>query len=57
MNIKKREVAEREGLNSDEEETEDLYAMGKIEDILHAANERKTRGHGSNIEEISPFHI
>jgi hypothetical protein len=37
MNNKKREVAEREGLDNDEEEVEDLHhATGKIEDILHA---------------------
>jgi hypothetical protein len=57
MNNKKREVAEREGLDNDEEEVEDLHATGKIEDILHATYERKTRGHGSNAEEGSPFQI
>jgi hypothetical protein len=34
MNSKKREVAEREGLDNDEEEVEDLHAIGNIEDIL-----------------------
>jgi hypothetical protein len=33
-------------LDSDEEEVEDLRAMGKIEEILHATYERKTRGEG-----------
>jgi hypothetical protein len=31
--------------------------MGKIEDILHTTYERKTKGHGSDIEEFSPFQI
>jgi hypothetical protein len=31
INSKKREVAKREGLDSDEEEVEDLHATGKIE--------------------------
>jgi hypothetical protein len=57
INSKKRAVAEREGLDSDEEEVEDLCAMGKIEEILHATYERKTRGQGSNAEEGSPFQI
>jgi hypothetical protein len=57
MNNKKRVVVEREGLENDEEEVEDLHAMGKIEDILHATYERKTRGHGSSVEEGSPFQI
>jgi hypothetical protein len=47
INRKKREVAKREGLDSDEEEVEDLCAMGKIEEILCATYERKTRGQGS----------
>jgi hypothetical protein len=44
-------------LDSDEEEVEDLCAMGKIEEILHATYERKTRGQGSDAEEGSPFQI
>jgi hypothetical protein len=55
MNNKKRVVVEREGLDNDEEEVEDLHAMGQIEDILHITYERKTRGHGSDAEEGSPF--
>jgi hypothetical protein len=57
MNSKKRVVAKREGLDSDEEEVEDLHTTGHIEDILHATYERKTRGHGSDVEEGSPFQI
>jgi hypothetical protein len=42
MNNKKRSIANREGLESDEEEVEDLRAMEKIEEILHEKYERKT---------------
>ena len=48
MNNKKRVVVEREGLENDEEDVEDLHTTGKIEDILHATYERKNRGHGSD---------
>jgi hypothetical protein len=44
VNTKKRIVATREGLASDEEEVEDLWAVEQIEEILHATYERKTRG-------------
>jgi hypothetical protein len=44
MNNKKRAIAAREGLESDEEEVEDLRAVEQIEEILHATYERKTRG-------------
>jgi hypothetical protein len=57
INSKKRVVVELEGLDNDEEEVEDLCATRKIEDVLHATYERKTRGHGSDAEEGSPFHI
>jgi hypothetical protein len=57
MNSKKRVVAEREGLENDEEEVEDLRAMGQIEDILHTTYERKSKGHGSGTKEGSPFEI
>ena len=40
----------REGLESDEEEVEDLLAMGKIEEILHATYDRKTIGKGFGVE-------
>jgi hypothetical protein len=36
MNTKKRAVAAREGLASDEEEVEDLRAVEQIEEILRA---------------------
>jgi hypothetical protein len=55
MNSKKREVVEQEGLGNEEEEVEDLHATGHIEYILCATYERKKRGHGSDIEEGSPF--
>jgi hypothetical protein len=57
MNNKKRDVGDREGLDNDDEEVEDLCAMGKIEDILCTTYERKTRGHGSDAKEGSPFQI
>ena len=44
MNTKNRVVAMREGLASDEEEVEDIRAMEKIEEILCATYERRTRG-------------
>ena len=44
LNRKKREVAEREGLESDEEEVEDLHAEEHIEEIMHTTYERNTRG-------------
>jgi hypothetical protein len=57
MNTKKRAVVEREGLDSDEEEVEDICAMRKIKDILCTTYERKTIGHGSNKKEGSPIQI
>jgi hypothetical protein len=57
MNRNKRKVAKQEGLENDEEEVEDLCATRQIEDILCATYDRKTRGHGSSVEEGSPFHI
>jgi hypothetical protein len=57
INSKKREVSKQEGLDSDEEEVEDLCAMGKIEEIMHATYERKNRGQGCDIKEGSPFQI
>jgi hypothetical protein len=44
MNNKKRSIADREGLESDEEEVEDLRAMEHIEEILCATYERKIGG-------------
>jgi hypothetical protein len=57
MNTKKRSVAEREGLASDEEEVEDLRAVEYIEEILCATYERKTRGPITGGEENHSFHI
>jgi len=47
MNKKKRAISDKEGLESDEEEGEDLEAMEWIEEILRVTYERKTRGIGS----------
>jgi hypothetical protein len=44
MNNKKRAIADREGLLSDEEEVEDLQDVEKIEEILHTTYERKIGG-------------
>jgi hypothetical protein len=57
VNTKKRVVAMREGLASDEEEVEDLRAVEKIEEILHATYERKTRGPRMGREGNNPIHI
>jgi hypothetical protein len=46
INRKKRAVAEREGLESDEEEVEDLCAIEKIEEILCAKYDRKKKRSG-----------
>jgi len=55
INSKKRKVAEREGLESDEEQVEDICAMGNIEEIMCTTYDRKTIGHGYGTEEGSPF--
>ena len=44
VNNKKRAIGVREGLESDEEEVEDLRAVEQIEEILRATYEKKTRG-------------
>jgi len=44
INRKKRVVVEREGLESDEEDVDDLCVMEKIEEIMRTKYERKTRG-------------
>jgi hypothetical protein len=44
LNTKKRDIAVREGLVSDEEEVEDLRVVEEIEKILRATYERKMRG-------------
>jgi hypothetical protein len=57
VSTKKRVVAAREGLASDEEEVEDLWAVEKIKEILHATYERKTRGPRLGREIKNPIHI
>jgi hypothetical protein len=57
MNTKKRAIAAREGLASDEEEVEDLWVVEKIEKILHMTYERKKRGPREGIEGHTPIHI
>jgi len=57
VNTKKRVVAAREGLGSDEEEVEDLRAMEQIEEILRATYERKMRGPRMGREGNNPIHI
>jgi hypothetical protein len=44
MNNKKRATIEREGLESDEEDIEDLWDVDHIEEILCTTYERKMRG-------------
>jgi hypothetical protein len=57
INRRKRVVAKREGLESDEYEVEDLQDIENIKEILCVKYDRKTIGHGSDIEEGTPFHI
>jgi hypothetical protein len=57
LNTKKRVVAMREGLESDEEEVEDLRSMEQIKEILRATYERKARGPRLEIEGNTPIHI
>jgi hypothetical protein len=57
VNTKKRFVAEREGLASDEEEVEDLRAMEQIKEILRANYERKMRGPRTEGERSHPFNV
>jgi PHD/YefM family antitoxin component YafN of YafNO toxin-antitoxin module len=54
LNRKKRVVVEREVLESDEEEVDDLHVVDNIEGILHATYERNTRGEGYNAEASTP---
>jgi hypothetical protein len=44
VNTKKRVVAMREGLESDEEEVEDIWVVEQVEEIPCMTYERKTRG-------------
>jgi hypothetical protein len=57
MNNNKRTIVDREGLESDEEEVEDLQVVEKIEKIMHATYERKKGGPWAGIEGITPIHI
>jgi hypothetical protein len=57
VNTKRRVIVEREGLASNEEEVEDLWAMEQIEEILRTAYERKTRGARTGGEDNHSFNI
>jgi hypothetical protein len=57
VNTKKRSIAEREGLSSNEEEAEDLQVVDQIEEILRTTYERKMRGPRARREGINPIHI
>jgi hypothetical protein len=54
---KKRAIANREGLVSNEEEVEDIQAMEKIEEILRATYKRKIIGPVLGIEGRTPVQI
>jgi hypothetical protein len=57
MNNKKRAIVDREGLESDEEEAEDLRAVEQIEEIMRTMYERKKGGPGSETEGRTPIQI
>jgi hypothetical protein len=57
VDTKKRVIATREGMASDEEEVKDLQAVEQIEEILHATYERKMRGPRTRGEGRHPIHI
>jgi hypothetical protein len=57
VNTKKRVIATREGLESDEEEVEDLRDVEHIKEILHMKYDRKMRGPRPGIEGKNPIHI
>jgi len=57
VNNNKRVVATREGLESDEEEVEDLWVVENIEEILCATYERKTRSPRMEVEGNTHIHI
>jgi hypothetical protein len=57
MNTKKRVVAFSEVLESDEKEVQDLQVVEKIQEILRATYERKTRGPRTGEEGSHPIHI
>jgi hypothetical protein len=57
MNNKKRAIADREGLASDEEEVEDIHDVEYIEEILCTIYERKTGGPKEGTEGRTPIQI
>jgi hypothetical protein len=57
VNTKKRVVVMGEGLESDEEEVEGLWAVEQIEEILRATYEIKMRGPTVGIEGNTTIHI
>jgi hypothetical protein len=57
MNNKKRAIAVREGLESDEEEVEDLRDVEQTEEILWVTYERKKIGQRVGTKGINPIHI
>jgi hypothetical protein len=57
MNNKKRVIADREGLASDEEKVEDLQVMEQIEEIMRATYERKIGGPRVGTKGITPIHV
>jgi hypothetical protein len=57
VNTRKRVIATREGLASDEEEVEDLQAVENIGEILHVTYERNTIGPRAGREGRNPIHI
>jgi bifunctional DNase/RNase len=57
LNRNKKEVVKREGLESDEEEVEDIHVRKHIEETLHATYEINTRGAGYNEKEGTPIQI
>jgi hypothetical protein len=57
LNNKKRVLVTREGMESDEEELDELRAVEHIEEIMHATYERNMRGPREGIEGNTPIHI
>jgi hypothetical protein len=55
MNNKMRSIVDKEGLASDEEDVDDLWAMEHIDEILCITYERKKRGPREGIEGITPI--
>jgi SPX domain protein involved in polyphosphate accumulation len=55
MNNKKRAIANREDLASDEEEVDYIQVVYQIEEILRETYERKTRGLGLGSEGKTPI--